>query len=79
MLKKKIVTPGDQSNDLPTLKDCTVLGAYKEEQGGRVATIDELLHKAARRTCLEPHLKAFPFSLLGGQPRRKEKERKLSL
>ena len=78
-VEKEIVTHGDRSNDLPTLEDCTVLGACKEEQGGWVATIDELLRKVARRTCLLPHLKAFPFSLLGGQPKRKEKERKLSL
>jgi len=79
VFKKKIVTHGDRLDDLPALEDCTVLGACKEEQGGRVATIDELLQKVARRTCLLPHVKAFPFSLHGGQPKRKEKERKLSL
>ena len=77
MLKKEIVTHGDRSDDLPTLEDCTVLGACKEEQGGRVATIDELLQKVVRMTCLLPHLKAFPFSLLGGQPKRIEKERNI--
>ena len=63
----------------PHLKVCTVLGALKDEQGGRVATIDELLQKVVWMTCLLPHLEIFTFSLLGGQPRRKEKERKLSL
>ena len=79
MLKKEVVTHGDRSNDLPTLEDCTVLGACKEEQGGRVATIDGLLQKVVQMTCLLPHLKTFPSPLLGGQPKRKEKERKLSL
>ena len=77
MLDKKIVTHGDRSDGLPILEDCTVLSACKEEQGGRSATIDELLHKVARRTCMLPHLKAFPFSLLGGQPKKIEKERNI--
>ena len=60
-VEKDIVTHGDRSNDLPTLEDCTVLGACKEEQGGRVATIDEFIQRVVRMTCLLPHLEAFSF------------------
>ena len=77
MLKKGIVTHGDRLDDLPTREDCTVLGACKEEQDRRVATIDDFLQRVVWMTCLLPHLKAFPFSLLGGQPKRIEKERNI--
>ena len=64
----------------PHLEICTVLGACKEEQGGRVATIDELLQKVVRVNLFVAPFRSFliPF-LLGGQPKRREKERKLSL
>ena len=80
MLKKEIVTHGDRSDALPTLEYCTVLGACKEEQGGRVATIDELLQKVVRMNLFVAPFRSFliPF-LLGGQPKKKEKERKLCL
>ena len=76
---KKIVTHGDRSDDLPTLEDCTVLGACKEDQCGRVATIDELLQKVVRKDLFVAPFRSFSFSSFGGQPKRKEKERKLSL
>ena len=64
----------------PHLEICTVLGACKEEQGGRVATIDELPQRIVRVDLFVAPFRSLsnPF-LLGGQPKRKEKERKLSL
>ena len=64
----------------PHLEICTVLGACKEEQGGRVATIDEFIQRVVRMNLFVAPFRSFliPF-LLGGQPRRREKERKLSL
>ena len=64
----------------PHLEICTVLGACKEEQGGRVATIDELLQKVVWVNLFVAPFISFliPFPL-GGQPKRKEKERKLCL
>ena len=75
VLKKELLPMeiGHRPN-LPTLEDCTILGACKEEQGGRVATTDELLQKVVRMTCLLSHLETFSFFSFGGQPKRKEKE-----
>ena len=64
----------------PYLEIYTVLGPCKKEQGGWVATIDEFLQRVVRVNLFVAPFRSFSISfLLGGQPKRKERERKLSL
>ena len=76
MLKKEIVTHGDWSDDLPTLEDCTVLGACKDVQVDGLLQLILFLQKIVWRDLFVAPFRSFPFPFLVAILKEEKKRKK---